>query len=149
MSGLMNTTDNMSFKLLDMNKARAEFLASLDVEHEETLIEQRGEIVGLYEKIEELEGTLLETGNNLRSVLDYQEAHGDIVMEDELASILKASAEQKERNSKHLAKIQTRHEQSLFFTSQKVQRLMKDMEAVAAQVRSSHIHRFPSLNTQF
>lgn len=134
MSGLMNTTDNMAFKVLDMNKARADFLASLDVEHDSKLMEQRAEIVALYEKIEVLEGTLLETSETVRGLEDYQETHGDTEADDELAQALKEAEEHKEMNKRQYAKIQTRHEQSLFFTSQRVQRIMKDMEAVAAQV---------------
>ena len=46
MRKLIESTDEMSFKILDMKKYREEFLKLLDVDHDAKLMAQRAKIDG-------------------------------------------------------------------------------------------------------
>lgn len=67
-------------------------------------------------------------------ILEFQLMGGEALLEQELRAVEKEAEAVKERHRNYLIRIQNRHEQSLFFTSQRVQRIMKDMEAVASKV---------------
>ena len=47
MRKLIDTSDGLAFKLLDMKKYRQEFLALLDVDHDSVITSQREEIIGM------------------------------------------------------------------------------------------------------
>ena len=78
-----------------------------------------------------------EADAKIRDATDYQETHDEAFLEAELRKFQEEYAQAEAKRKAYLEKIQTRHEQSLFFTQQRVQRIMQDMEAVACKVSLS------------
>jgi hypothetical protein len=134
MKAIMKTSDEFTFELTDLSKGKNQFLESLNMDHDSLICLQRSEINELYKKVDELEASAEDLDNQLESIKQFQETNGFEELQKEMENAKKDAEEAKERRNKHLDKLSQRHEQSLFLSSQKAQRIIADMETVACKV---------------
>lgn len=134
LKSIMKSSDELSFELLDLNKGKEQFLASLNLDHDSLISIQRSEIFKLQQKVDELETVVEDLDNQLENTRQFEESNGFLKLQQDIEIVKKEAEDAKQRRIKHLEKISNRHEQSLFLSSQKVQKIIADMEAVACKV---------------
>ena len=88
----------------------------------------------LYQRIEELETNCQDWNDKYRDALDYKESNGELTMESEIQALQEKYEQGQIKRLEQMEKIRTHHEQYLFFTSKRVEKIMQDMEAVACKV---------------
>ena len=88
----------------------------------------------LYKRVEEVEHSIQELSNRHRDLVEFTVTGGETKMETLIEQAEKEAQEQIKRHETHLIKIQNRHEQSMFWSTQRIQKIMKDMESVASKV---------------
>jgi polyhydroxyalkanoate synthesis regulator phasin len=138
MKSIMKTSDEFAFELMDLSKGKNQFLESLNMDHDSLICVQRSEINELYKRVDELEASIEDLDNQLESIKQFQETNGFEELQKEMDKAKKDAEEAKERRIKHLEKLSQRHEQSLFLSSQKAQRIIADMETVACKVTQDY-----------
>jgi DNA segregation ATPase FtsK/SpoIIIE-like protein len=146
LKSLNKSTDEVTFELMIKEKER--FLASLNVDHDALICLQRSEINELQTMVDALEASAEDLDNQLEDIKQFQETNGFEQLQKEIECAKKDAEEAKQRRIKHLEKLSQRHEQSLFLSSQKAQRIIADMETVACKVIEDTKKRLNSVNCQ-
>ena len=131
---IVKSSDEYSFQLLDLQKGKDHLLSSLDIDHDSLVSLQRSEICELQQKIDELETIVEDLDDQIESIQQFQESNGFAILQLEMDKVKNDAEIAKERRIKHLEKITSRHDQGLFLSSQKVQKIIAEMEAVACKV---------------
>lgn len=131
---IIKTSDEFTFEFMDLKKGKQCFLESLNIDHDALICRQRLEIFELQQKVDELEAAVEDLDNQLENIRQFQETDGFEMLKVEIEKAKKDAEDAKQRRILHLEKLSQRHEQSLFLSSQKAQRIIADMEAVACKV---------------
>ncbi|KAJ3381643.1 hypothetical protein HDU92_005218 [Lobulomyces angularis] len=134
MREIIDSTDFMESKIMDIYLEQVNFDRSLDLNIDHKICQQRLEIKGLYNKIHELELKLEKTNEKEQEMINFSKMENTQQDYDNEIMKLKVEFEEiKNQRKEFFEKLQEKHENSIELTNKRAELIISDVENVAAQ----------------